>query len=166
MKNNTSISERVVQMIDYLGVNTNDFANKLGYNRSQALYDITNGKSKPSFDFFDRLSNSEFSEIFSLDWIITGKGDMLKIYSKGKETLNDLESHERKLMELEIKGLEKECQLQSCAIDLYKDLNGELKLKIDNLEKEVKELRYVRGEPIIYGNVAEPIPELRESRRK
>ncbi|NLN33836.1 MAG: transcriptional regulator [Flavobacteriaceae bacterium] len=78
MKNNTGISERILRMIDFLGVSKNDFANKLGYNRSQAIYDITSGKSKPSFDFFERLSNSEYSEIFSLDWIISEKGEMLK----------------------------------------------------------------------------------------
>ncbi|QGN21581.1 hypothetical protein [Elizabethkingia anophelis] len=78
MKNNTEISERINQMIDYLGLNTNEFAKKLQYNRSQALYDILNGKSKPSFDFFERFDNSEYSELFNYEWLIGSKGEMLK----------------------------------------------------------------------------------------
>jgi len=75
---NTIISERLLQMIDYLGVTANDFARKLGYNRSQAIYDMLNGKSKPSFDFFDKLFLSEYSAIFNIEWIITGCGNMTK----------------------------------------------------------------------------------------
>lgn len=51
MKENTDISERISQMLDYLDVTRNVFAKSLGYNRSQSIYDIINGKSKPSFDF-------------------------------------------------------------------------------------------------------------------
>jgi phage repressor protein C with HTH and peptisase S24 domain len=75
---NTIISERLIQLIEYLGVNPNDFAKKLGYTRSQAVYDMIGGKSKPSFDFFDKLLNSEYSEKANLEWIISGRGDMVK----------------------------------------------------------------------------------------
>jgi transcriptional regulator with XRE-family HTH domain len=78
MTKNTTISERIIQITDFLGVSINDFAKKIGYNRSQAVYDVVNGKSKPSFDFFDKLYNSEYSGIFNYEWIITGKGEMLK----------------------------------------------------------------------------------------
>ena len=78
MKKNTTISERITQITDLLGVSVNDFAKKIGYNRSQAVYDVINGKSKPSFDFFDKLYNSEYSEKFNCEWLITGKGNMLK----------------------------------------------------------------------------------------
>ncbi|GGG47318.1 LexA family transcriptional regulator [Epilithonimonas arachidiradicis] len=79
MKNNTNISERISQMIESVDVTPNEFAKKLGYNRSQVIYDIINGKSKPSFDFFEKLENSEYSERFNLNWLISGGGSMKKI---------------------------------------------------------------------------------------
>ena len=75
---NTNISERLTQVFDLLNVTANDFAKKLGYNRSQAIYDMVNGKSKPSFDFFEKLLNSEYSAIINIEWIITGRGKMTK----------------------------------------------------------------------------------------
>lgn len=77
MNKSTNISERITQVIDYLKVNPNSFAKKLGYERSQALYDIINGKSKPSFDFFHKLYSSEYSESINMEWLVTGKGDMI-----------------------------------------------------------------------------------------
>lgn len=74
MKKNTEISERIIKVIDYLEVNKNEFAQKLGYERSQTIYDIINGKSAPSFDFFNRFFNSEYSEKINPNWLITGKG--------------------------------------------------------------------------------------------
>jgi len=91
MNKNTNISERIFQMVDYLSITPNEFAKKLGYNRSQAIYDIISGKSKPSFDFFYKLKYSEFSEMFNLDWIVTGEGTMARILSK--EEFKELDGH-------------------------------------------------------------------------
>ncbi|MFV0248873.1 MAG: S24 family peptidase [Tenacibaculum sp.] len=77
-KKNTDISERVSQVINYFNVTKNDFAKNLGYTRSQSVYDIVNGKSKPSFDFFNRLYNTDYSETINSEWLLTGKGKMLK----------------------------------------------------------------------------------------
>lgn len=80
---NTEISERIQQLIDYHGVSKNKFAKNLGYNRSQSIYDITENKkdstkkpTNPSFDFFQRLFNSEYSEMINPSWLFTGKGEM------------------------------------------------------------------------------------------
>ena len=80
----TDFSETILKMLDYIGVNKNDFAKTLGYSRSQSIYDITNGKSKPSFDFFSRLYNSEYSDIFNPHWLFTGEGEML-LSNKNRE---------------------------------------------------------------------------------
>lgn len=74
----SEISERISKLIDSLGFNPNTFATVLGYNRSQTIYDILNGKSKPSFDFFSRLMNSEISEKCNVEWLFNGRGDMLR----------------------------------------------------------------------------------------
>lgn len=74
---NTNISERLSQIVEILNVSVNDFGKNLGYKRSQSVYDMINGKSKPSFDFFEKFLNSEYSEIINLKWLITGNGTML-----------------------------------------------------------------------------------------
>lgn len=75
---NSDISVRIAELLERLSLNPNQFATKLGYVRSQTVYDFLNGKVKPSFDFFYRLLNSEFSDKISLDWLIGGDGEMLK----------------------------------------------------------------------------------------
>ncbi|NDW19717.1 transcriptional regulator [Dysgonomonas sp. 216] len=86
MKKNTDVSERLEQMIDFLGVNRNAFAKSLGYERSQVVYDIINGKAKPSFDFFERLLDSEYSDKINIDWLISEKGSMIKQIDEEIET--------------------------------------------------------------------------------
>lgn len=88
MQKNTGFSERVMQVIDFVGDTKNEFAKKLGYERSQSIYDIVNGKSKPSFDFFEKLLNSEYSEIINIEYIISGKGNLDKTKSKENLTLS------------------------------------------------------------------------------
>lgn len=88
MQNNTEISERFNEIFDFLNVTKNDFAKSLNYNRSQAIYDISNGKAKPSFDFFEKLLNSEYSEIIDIYYLITGKGQIDKTKSLKNATNN------------------------------------------------------------------------------
>lgn len=75
-KNITDISVRIKEVIDYLSITPNRFSKSLGYERTQTIYDILNSKSAPSFDFFNRLYNSEYSELINPIWLLTGKGLM------------------------------------------------------------------------------------------
>lgn len=75
---NAEISARITQIIEYLGETPNSFATKLGYSRAQTIYDIQKMKSAPSFDFFQRFSNAGYSVIIDIDWLLTGKGNMLR----------------------------------------------------------------------------------------
>lgn len=73
---NTEISERILQVIEFLSISPNKFTKDLGYSRTQTIYDILNCKSAPSFEFFNRLFNSEYSAIINPIWLLTGKGAM------------------------------------------------------------------------------------------
>jgi predicted transcriptional regulator len=73
---NTEISERVSLMIQKLSLNPNSFAAGLGYKRSQTIYDIINGKSAPSYDFFHRFMLSPYARQINIDWLLTGRGKM------------------------------------------------------------------------------------------
>lgn len=75
---NAEISARIAEIIERVGENPNSFAKCLGYSRAQTIYDILNGKSAPSYDFFKRFANTEISAKINLRWLLTGKGDVLK----------------------------------------------------------------------------------------
>lgn len=78
MENSADFSERLKNIIDYLNVTPNTFGQILGYNRSQTIYDLINNKCKPSYDFVKKLMDSEISDTISVDWLITGRGEMLR----------------------------------------------------------------------------------------
>ena len=80
-RKNTEISARIAEIIEKMGETANSFAKSLGYSRSQTIYDIVNGKSAPSYDFFNRFANSEYSELIDLQWLLTGNGSMFKKHS-------------------------------------------------------------------------------------
>jgi len=128
MKNNTDISERIIQMLEYLDIKSNNFALKIGYSRSQMLYDIINGKSKPSFDFFNRFINSEFSAIIDLEWLISGKGLMIK---EQQLTSNCINCPNCALKDKMISTLEKFNEAQAKTIELLEE-----KLKFDVRESD------------------------------
>lgn len=75
-ENNAEISARIRKIIDDLNMSPNAFALKLNYKRAQTVYDILNGKSAPSYDFFNRFMLSEYSVTYSMDWLLTGRGSM------------------------------------------------------------------------------------------
>ena len=74
---NTEISARIAEIIEKIGENPSSFAKRLGYSRAQTIYDILNGKSAPSYDFFNRFANAEFSAKINLQWLLAGRGNML-----------------------------------------------------------------------------------------
>lgn len=96
MNKNQEIAVRIQTMIDFIGISKYEFSKKLNYSRPQSVYNILEGKSNPSYDFFYKLKESEYSSLFNTDWIITGEGDMLKSNYKeadlGMDSVKDIES--------------------------------------------------------------------------
>lgn len=76
-KKNTEISARITRVLEIIGQNPNSFAKALGYGRAQTIYDVLDGKSAPSYDFFNRFAMSELSVQFDLRWILCGEGNPL-----------------------------------------------------------------------------------------
>ena len=87
IEKNTEISDRISQVIELLSVNPNIFSKKLGYARTQTIYDILNSKSAPSFDFFNRLFSSEYSALINPVWLFTGQG-LISPNSDGELSIN------------------------------------------------------------------------------
>src|SRR5690606_37842037 len=93
----------------------------IGYKRSQTVYDIINGKAKPSFDFLNKLFMSEYSEQINPMWVITGKG---KISSINNNLNEEPATYEKKHTGLE--GIFRETQQKLLQItEEVGRLNGE-----------------------------------------
>jgi hypothetical protein len=133
VKNNADISVRLNQLIEYVGIKPAQFANKLGYKRAQAVYDMQNGKAKPSFDFFEKLLRSEYSELINLRWLILGDGDMINDeVAEEREKYGETKCELCKGKEREINRLEKINdallnQLDRCNADLDEARTGQKK---------------------------------------
>ena len=102
-KENTEISERISKLLDYLGVTANAFAVALGYKRAQTIYDIINGKSAPSFIFFNKFLLSEYSDKINVIWLLTGQGEIFKtktpekVIKQNDDIFDDVFDDKRKL---------------------------------------------------------------------
>ncbi len=70
------ISARIDTIIECTCTTPNNFAKILGYTRAQTIYDIQNRKCAPSYDFFNRFTDSEYSAIINLRWLLNGEGEM------------------------------------------------------------------------------------------
>ena len=113
---NTEIAARVANIIEFEELTTNAFAMRLGYARAQTIYDIINGKSAPSCDFFSKFINAGFSERYRLEWVINGIEPMRPGVSTpptaNNTELEQLRQEVQRLKDEKIKLLEKIISLQ------------------------------------------------------
>jgi len=79
-----SINERLRTLINYYNVSISEFSRQLGYNSAEKISRILrddSNKNKPGFDILHDISN-KFDEI-NTEWLLTGKGEMLKSEKTG-----------------------------------------------------------------------------------
>lgn len=150
------ISARIETIIDSCATTPNNFAKVLGYGRAQTIYDIINRKCAPSYDFFNRFTDSEYSAIINLRWLLNGEGEMwtdfmLKLTHENKvEVVQDVNngisvsswqvdnSMEKALMEVAIteKAFSKEqYRKQESSLSKLTQENGKLKERIAQAKK-------------------------------
>lgn len=80
---NAEFSARIDDIIECCATTPNNFAKVLGYPRAQTIYDIQNRKCAPSYDFFNRFADSEYSAIIELRWLLNGEGEMWTEFMRG-----------------------------------------------------------------------------------
>lgn len=150
------ISARIETIIDSCATTPNNFAKVLGYGRAQTIYDIINRKCAPSYDFFNRFTDSEYSAIINLRWLLNGEGEMwtdfmLKLTHENKvEVVQNVNlgisvsswqvdnSMEKALMEVAIteKAFSKEqYRKQESSLSKLTQENGKLKERIAQAKK-------------------------------
>ncbi|MFV0598786.1 MAG: hypothetical protein ACK5M0_03565 [Bacteroidales bacterium] len=139
------IKSRIMQIPDLLGITKSEFYKKIGVSSSNY-----NGKSRYSeitADILYKIS-TVYSEI-SIEWLVTGKGEMLRSNATNEIKVNEVpckEDYKEKYIniieenrELRIDIINKEKQIQE-----LKETTEKLKEKIDLFQKEAiksKELK-------------------------
>lgn len=101
MGNNSEISERLATVISSEGLTPNAFAKKLGYSRAQTIYDIINGKSAPSCEFFIRFIRSGFSAKWQIEWLINGRSSLAQATTSETTETSACSLTEGRLIQLE-----------------------------------------------------------------
>jgi len=101
----TSVKDRVLQYVDYKGIKREDF-----FIKTNISYSNFRGKSKKSGLNSDTIV--EISSLYpdlSLDWLLTGEGEMTKNYShlSDEELKNRSQSRKAKMKEFHYKSLSK-----------------------------------------------------------
>jgi len=78
MKKSSNFFERIIQLINYYGINSvNSFAlDYLKYNSSEKINRLKKPNTNPSFDILCDIAN-KFEEI-DMNWLLLGVGKMLK----------------------------------------------------------------------------------------
>jgi len=90
LSKNNSVNERVAEIIEFYDLNVNSFSKRININ-SSVIHNIVKGKkdgskNKPSFMVLNKIILS-FNNI-NADWLLTGRGRMLKNDQKtGTESL-------------------------------------------------------------------------------
>lgn len=128
------------KIIDYYSFkNDSRFAEFLGITPQT----LSNWKSRNTFDI--ELIYTK-CVVFNAEWLLTGKGPMLK--GEIVPVVSEIDNSYKELAEARL------------------DVIDGLKFKIASLEEKLSELRYTEKEPFLYSNVAEPAPELIGKKRK
>ena len=69
------MNERILKFLQIEGINAKQFASEIGVLNSSVSH-VLSGRNKPSFDFIQKILN-RYNQL-SADWLILGKGPMLK----------------------------------------------------------------------------------------
>lgn len=82
-------SEKIGELLKYLNINAKSFAERLGYERPQIIYDIQKGKTKRiSAELTDKIV-SVYPEV-NRSWLLADEGNMLRVIENDNENLDSV----------------------------------------------------------------------------
>ena len=69
------MKERLNEILKHFKINASQFADQIGVQRASVSH-VLSGRNKPGFDFIQKIIDAY--PALSAEWLITGKGDILK----------------------------------------------------------------------------------------
>jgi len=135
--------ERILFLIDYYGIkNINSLAKDyLNYNSSEKINRLKKDNTYPSYEILIDISN-KFEDV-NMNWLLTGKGEML-LNSSGLDNKNidiNKTNDEINSFKKELDFRQREINLLNRESELNKKENELLKIELDILKKEVAKLK-------------------------
>jgi repressor LexA len=85
---NILVGARLEKIIEHYKMTTYEFSKLLGFDRADKIYNILKGKFNPSFEILVAITN-KFVDV-NIDWLINGKGEMLRIEILPSEQIEGL----------------------------------------------------------------------------
>ena len=85
------MKERLNSILKHFKINASQFADEIGVQRASVSH-VLSERNKPGFDFIQRILDTYPS--ISADWLITGKGEMLKSKNVEQYLFSEMEDKE------------------------------------------------------------------------
>jgi transcriptional regulator with XRE-family HTH domain len=122
------LSQRIKEIMSHNGLKQVDLVRITNYT-GPAIKKITNGGSEPKFGFLKRIV--EHVPDINADWLLTGRGEMILADTGEKSEIAGLRIKEsRDPLKVEEREL----------LEAFKEINGFLRVRVDDLEKKVTNL--------------------------
>lgn len=85
------MKERLNTILKHFKINASQFADEIGVQRASVSH-VLSERNKPGFDFIQKILDAYPS--ISADWLITGKGEMLKSKNVEQYLFSEMENTE------------------------------------------------------------------------
>ncbi len=93
--------ERLNEILKHFKINASQFADQIGVQRASVSH-VMSGRNKPGFDFIQKIIEAYPS--VSAEWLITGKGDLLKSRMQRQDLFSEMELDENEQIEINKKN--------------------------------------------------------------
>lgn len=80
---NANSAERLAMLVSYLKISYNKLADEIGLEKNTKIYHVKNGRNEISSELAKTITD-RYSQV-NYDWLLTGKGEMLKSEEPTKE---------------------------------------------------------------------------------
>lgn len=91
------MKERLNEILKHFKINASQFADQIGVQRASVSH-VLSGRNKPGFDFIQKIIETYPS--VSAEWLITGKGELLKSRMQRQDLFSEMEFDESQQIEV------------------------------------------------------------------
>jgi transcriptional regulator with XRE-family HTH domain len=95
------MKERLNEILKHFKINASQFADQIGVQRASVSH-VLSGRNKPGFDFIQKIIDAY--PTLSAEWLITGKGDILKSKISKQDLFTEMEIEGNETVEEIIKS--------------------------------------------------------------
>ena len=90
------MKERLIEILKHFKINASQFADQIGVQRASVSH-VLSGRNKPGFDFIQKIVEAYPS--VSAEWLISGKGELLKSKMQRQDLFSEVEFDENEQIE-------------------------------------------------------------------